>query len=57
MDGSPMSDLSPSSALSALPMMIGVVSPGNSYLESSSRTSISTSSKSSLSSTMSALFM
>ena len=36
--------------------MIGVVSPGNSYLFSSSRTSSSTSSSSSGSSTMSTLF-
>ena len=51
-----MSPLSPSSALSAEPRMIGVSSPGNSYLVSSSRTSISTSSSSSGSSTMSTLF-
>jgi hypothetical protein len=38
-------------------MMIGVFSPGNLYTDSNSRTSISTSSRSSLSSTMSALFM
>ncbi len=38
-------------------MTIGVSSPGNLYVDSSSRTSISTSSSSSLSSTMSALFM
>ena len=56
-DCSPSSPVSPSSAFSAEPMMIGVLSPGNWYLESSSRTSISTSSSSSLSSTMSALFM
>ena len=36
--------------------MTGMSSPGNSYLERSSRTSISTSSSSSGSSTMSALF-
>jgi hypothetical protein len=46
---------SPSSALSAETWTIGMSSPGNSYLESSSRTSISTSSISSGSSTMSAL--
>jgi hypothetical protein len=38
-------------------VMIGVSSPGKSYLESSSRSSISTSSSSSASSTMSHLFM
>ncbi len=54
---SPISEVSPSSALSAEPITIGVLSPGNSYLDNSSRTSISTSSRSSLSSTMSALFM
>ena len=47
---------SPSSAFSAEPVTIGMSSPGNSYFESSSRTSISTSSSSSGSSTMSALF-
>jgi hypothetical protein len=47
---------SPSSAFSAEPVTIGMSSPGNSYRESSSRTSISTSSSSSGSSTMSALF-
>src|SRR5688572_28263464 len=52
----PMSESSPSSALSAEPITIGVLSPGKSYLDSSSLTSTSTSSKSSLSSTMSALF-
>ena len=41
----------------ALPWMMGVSSPGKSYLSSSSRTSISTSSSSSASSTMSHLFM
>jgi hypothetical protein len=55
-DGTPISDWSPSSARRAEPEMIGVSSPGNSYLLSSSRTSISTSSSSSASSTMSALF-
>ena len=54
---SPMSRVSPSIAFNAEPMMIGVLSPGNSYFVNSSRTSISTSSSSSLSSTMSALFM
>ena len=49
--------MSPSSAFSAEPITIGVLSPGNSYFDKSSRTSISTSSSSSLSSTMSALFM
>ena len=53
----PRSVASPSSAFSALPMMIGVLSPGNSYVVSRSRTSSSTSSNSSASSTMSALFM
>ena len=53
---SPMSPLSPSSAIFALPITIGVSSPGNWYFDSSSRTSISTSSSSSASSTMSALF-
>src|SRR6185369_11959268 len=56
-DCSPSSPVSPSSAFSAEPMMIGVLSPGNLYFESSSRTSSSTSSSSSASSTMSALFM
>src|SRR6266404_3122509 len=56
-EGTPSSLLSPSSAFSADPMMIGVFSPGNLYMVSNSRTSISTSSSSSLSSTMSALFM
>jgi len=55
-DFTPRSLSSPSSALSALPITIGVLSPGKSYLLRSSRTSTSTSSKSSLSSTMSALF-
>ncbi len=54
---SPISPLSPSSASFAEPLMIGVSSPGNSYFDSSSRTSISTSSSSSSSSTMSHLFM
>ena len=45
-----------SSALSALPRMIGISSPGNSYCVSSSRTSSSTRSSSSGSSTMSTLF-
>jgi hypothetical protein len=52
---SPMSLVSPSRALSAEPLTMGMSSPGNSYLESSSRTSISTSSSSSSSSTMSHL--
>ena len=55
-DGSPRSPLSPSSAFSAEPRMMGVLSPGNSYLVSSSRTSSSTRSSSSASSTMSHLF-
>ena len=50
--GSPISLWSPSSAFTADPTMIGQSSPGNSYLESSSRTSSSTSSISSGSSTM-----
>ena len=54
---SPMSLVSPSIAFNAEPITIGVLSPGNSYFDSSSRTSTSTSSSSSLSSTMSALFM
>ena len=53
----PISLGSPSSAFSAEPITIGVLSPGNLYTDNSSRTSISTSSRSSLSSTMSALFM
>ncbi|CAB5303076.1 hypothetical protein IST453_00227 [Burkholderia multivorans] len=53
---SPSSPLSPSSASFAEPLMIGVSSPGKSYFDSSSRTSISTSSSSSASSTMSHLF-
>ncbi|MNC85812.1 hypothetical protein D3C83_14260 [compost metagenome] len=55
-DFSPISEPSPSSAFSAEPITIGVLSPGNSYFDSNSRTSTSTSSSSSLSSTMSALF-
>ena len=55
-DSAPSSPAAPSSAFSAEPTMIGVLSPGNSYFDSSSRTSISTSSSSSASSTMSALF-
>ncbi len=55
--GVPSSPVSPSSAFSALPRMIGVSSPGKSYFDSSSRTSSSTRSSSSLSSTMSTLFM
>ncbi len=43
----PKSESSPSSALSAAPRMIGVSSPGNSYLVSSSRSSSSTRSRSS----------
>ena len=46
---------SPSSAFSAEPRITGMSSPGNSYLDSSSRTSSSTSSSSSSSSTTSAL--
>jgi elongation factor Tu len=53
---SPSGPVSPSSASLADPLMIGVSSPGKSYFESSSRTSISTSSSSSSSSTMSHLF-
>ena len=45
-----------SSAFNALPRMIGISSPGNSYFDNSSRSSISTSSISSGSSTMSHLF-
>ena len=45
-----------SSAFNAEPLMIGMSSPGNSYPERSSRTSISTSSRSSSSSTWSTLF-
>ena len=56
-DGSPRSPLSPSSAFRAEPRTMGDLSPGNSYLVSSSRTSSSTRSSSSLSSTMSHLFM
>ena len=52
----PRSVSSPSRAFNALPITIGVLSPGKSYFESSSLTSTSTSSRSSLSSTMSALF-
>ncbi len=54
---SPISLLSPSSAIFADPVTIGVLSPGNWYLLSNSRISISTNSRSSASSTMSALFM
>ena len=39
-----MSEVSPSNAFSAEPVTIGVSSPGNSYVDSRSRTSISTSS-------------
>ena len=53
---SPNSPLSPSNARSALPRIIGVSSPGNSYLLSNSRTSNSTKSSNSASSTMSTLF-
>ena len=53
---SPHSPAGSSSAFSAEPLMIGVSSPGNSYSESSSLTSISTRSSSSSSSTMSHLF-
>ena len=57
-DGSPISARSPSSALSALPRTIGVVSPGYWYFDSSSRSSSSTRSSSSASSfaIMSTLF-
>src|SRR5690606_37461600 len=54
--GTPISAWSPSGAWRADPLLPGMSSPGNSYLDSSSRTSISTSSISSASSTMSALF-
>ena len=54
---SPISLVSPSIAIFAEPITIGVSSPGNWYFDSSSRISISTSSSSSASSTMSALFM
>jgi len=50
--GSPLSN-----ACSALPRMIGISSPGNSYFSSNSRISSSTKSNSSGSSTMSTLFM
>ena len=56
MEPSPISRVSPSSAFSAEPAMIGILSPGNSYFLSRSRTSISTSSRSSGSSSMSTLF-
>ncbi len=57
-DGSPSSPASPSSAFSALPRTIGVVSPGYWYFDSSSRSSSSTRSSSSASSfaIMSTLF-
>ena len=55
-DGTPSSLVSPSSALSAEPRMIGTSSPGNLYCVNSSRTSSSTRSSSSGSSTMSHLF-
>ena len=53
----PSSGSLPSSAISAEPWMIGILSPGNWYFDSSSRTSSSTRSSSSGSSTMSTLFM
>ena len=53
---SPHSLVGSSSAFSAEPLMIGVSSPGNSYSDRSSLTSISTRSRSSSSSTMSHLF-
>ena len=53
----PISGSRSSSAAKAEPFTIGVVSPGNSYFVRSSRISISTRSRSSLSSTMSTLFM
>jgi hypothetical protein len=58
MAGSPTSVASPSSALSAEPRTMGVLSPGYWYLDSSSRSSSSTRSSSSASSlaTMSTLF-
>src|SRR5581483_4120061 len=49
------SSLLPSSAISAEPLITGILSPGKLYLESSSRTSSSTSSSSSGSSTISTL--
>ena len=52
----PMLSSRPSSAARAEPLTIGISSPGNSYSERSSRTSISTSSSSSSSSTWSTLF-
>ena len=54
MESSPA--FSPASAALELPRTTGVFSPGNSYLVSRSRTSIFTSSSSSLSSTRSTLF-
>ena len=51
-----MSEVSPSNAFNAEPVIIGVSSPGNLYSVNRSRTSSSTSSNSSASSTMSALF-
>ena len=55
-DGTPISRLVAFQRQTGRTVMIGVSSPGKSYLVSSSRTSISTSSSSSASSTMSALF-
>ena len=52
----PSASSRPSSAYSAEPLTIGMSSPGNSYCDSSSRTSSSTSSNSSGSSTWSTLF-
>lgn len=49
--GTPISEVSPSKALSALPTTIGVSSPGKSYVSSNSLISISTNSCSSASST------
>src|SRR5581483_5988841 len=53
----PQLPVSPSSAFKALPRIIGVSSPGNSYLDKSSRISNSTRSSSSASSTISTLFI
>ncbi|SEH79191.1 hypothetical protein BAZSYMB_GCONTIG00701_1 [Bathymodiolus azoricus thioautotrophic gill symbiont] len=56
-EGTPISDVSPSNALSAEPKITGVSSPGKSYSVNNSRISISTNSTNSSSSTISALFM
>eukprot|EP01139_Manchomonas_bermudensis_P020056 Amastigsp_a677837_1002.p4 type:complete len:128 gc:universal Amastigsp_a677837_1002:572-955(+) len=55
MASAPISGRLPSSAMSAEPKTMGTLSPGNPYLESSSRSSISTSSSMSLSGTASTL--